>query len=115
MRTPSTPTETVREFRTGLAAFVGRFVRIHTVSGEVRQGILVSVPEVFVGVDDDGDLIVRGNYVLDGPASYVGKIEDMRTYDVLPRRSPVSKGKARGRKGPAAKKSKSAKAVPSPP
>jgi len=98
MRKPPMITEMVREFRTGLAGFVGRFVRVHTASGELREGILVSVPEVFVGVGEDGELIVRGNYVLGGPHSYVGKIEEIHTYDVLLHRSAPRKPKSSERK-----------------
>jgi hypothetical protein len=80
----------IREFRTDLAGFVGKFVRIYTLDGCIHQGTLVSVPDLYMGIGDDGGLSVRGNYVLDGAPRHVGKIENIATYDVLPRRRSVN-------------------------
>ena len=81
--------ELLAMFGTSLSGFVGRRVRVYTLTGEKYVGRLESAPEPFFGVDSTGSMERRGTYVLSTGAAgecYVGDLAQLRTFDVLPDR-----------------------------
>ena len=73
-------------FGSSLSGFIGRRVRVYTVSGEIHIGRLERAPEPFYGVDSMGLMERRGTYILATSESgecYIGDLSQLRTFDVL--------------------------------
>ena len=85
------PSTLVSEFAGQLLSHVGRRVRVYMSDGTTVTGAIANDPQVFYAIGIKGDLVTLGMFVLsrhaeDGPdvSPFLGRIEDLVTYDVLP-------------------------------